>query len=107
MEMRPSPSLQHSDGRRVHGLQQLSKVQIREAEDHRRAVSELHGRCGGGAAFQARQDILRMQPLSGMRFRRMGQTPAGKMSGVRIELLNRKMAQGWTSGAMPERRVQV
>src|SRR6202050_1581312 len=93
--------------RRVHGLQQLSEVQIREAEDHRRALSELHGRRGGGAAVQARQDILWLQPLSRVRFRGLGQTAAGEMPGLRIQLLNRKMAQGRTGGAMPERRVQV
>ena len=70
--------------RRIHGLQQLSEMQIRQAEDHRRAVPELLARRSGGAPLQARQDVLRLQPLSGVRFRRLGQTDPGEMPGVRL-----------------------
>ena len=64
--------------RRIRGVQQLSELQIRQAEDDRREVPELFGRRSGGAAIQARQDVLRLQPLSGLRFRRLGQADSRK-----------------------------
>ena len=43
--------------RRVHGLQQLSEVQVRQAEDHRRRLPELHrrARSRSGARSAARR----------------------------------------------------
>ena len=93
--------------RRVHRVQQLSEVQIRQAEDHRGRLPELLRRRSGGAALQARQDVLRLQPLSGLRFRRLGQAAAGEVPGVRLQLPDREVAEGRPGGAVPERRVQV
>src|SRR5579871_1514100 len=93
--------------RRVYGVQQLSEVQIREAENHRCSLPQLHRRRSGGAALQARQDILRLQPLSGLRFRGVGQAAAGEVPGLRIELLDREMVEGRSGGAVSEWRVQV
>ena len=93
--------------RRIHGVQQLSEVQIREAEDHWGSVSELHGRRSGGAPVEARENVLRMQPISGLRFRGVGQANAGEVPGLRVELFNREMVEGWSGGAMSERGVQV
>ena len=69
--------------RRVHRVQQLSDLQVRQAEDDRREVPELHRRRGRGAALQARQDVLRLQPLSGVRLRRVGQADCGEVPEVR------------------------
>ena len=107
------PAVQQQSGaeawaiRRVHGVQQLSEVQIREAEDHWRSVSQLHGRRSGGAPVKARQDVLRMQPVSGLRFRGVGQAAAGEVSGLRIELFDREVVEGRPGGAMSEWGVQV
>src|SRR5882724_9331348 len=88
---------------RVRRVQRLSEVQVRQAEDHRGQVPELLGRRSGGAAVQARQDFLRMQPLSRLRFRGVGQTDSGEVSGLRIELPDREIPEGWSGGAVSER----
>ena len=59
---------------RIRRLQQLSEMQVHQAENHRRAVPELLAGRSGGAPLQARQDLLWLQPLPGMRLRRLGQT---------------------------------
>ena len=79
--------------RRVHGLQQLPEVQVRQAEDHRREVPEVP-RARSSSALQARQDVLRLQPLSRLRFRRLGQADPGEVSGMRQSLPDREVAEG-------------
>ncbi len=59
--------------RRVHGLQQLPGLQVRQAEDDRREVPGVQRGRDFGAALQAGQDVLRMHPLSGLQLRRVGQ----------------------------------
>ena len=93
--------------RRVRGVQQLSQVQVRQAEDHRREVPQLLRRRSGGAALQARQDVLRLQPLSGLRFRGLGQADSGEVSGLRRQLPDREIPEVRSGGAVPQRRVQV
>ena len=44
------------------------------------------------AALQARQDVLRMQPLSRLRFRGVGQADSGEVSGVRRQLPDREVS---------------
>ena len=80
--------------RRVHGVQQLSDVQVRQAEDHRREVPELLRGRSRRAALQARQDLLRLQSLSGLRFRRLGQAASGEVSGLRRQLPDREVPEG-------------
>src|SRR5260370_12274195 len=106
-ELRQQPAAQAGPFWRVHGLQQLSEVQIRQAENHWRSVSQLFGRRSGRAPLKEGQDILRLQPLPGLRFRSVGQTAAGEVSRVRLQLYDRKVAQGRTGGAVSERRVQI
>src|SRR5271163_2715901 len=65
---------------RVCGLQQLSDLQAREAEDYRRAVPELHARRSGGAPLQARSNVLWLQSLSRVRLRRLGETDSREVS---------------------------
>src|SRR5580704_18846298 len=68
---------------RVHRLQQLPDVQVREAENHWRSVSQLQRRRSGGAALQARQNVLRLQSLSRVRFCRLGKTAQREMPRLR------------------------
>src|SRR5579872_5090872 len=93
--------------RRIRCVQQLSDVQVRQAENHRREVPQLLGRRSGGAALQARQDVLRMQPLSRLRFRRLGQTASREMPRVRIGLSDRKIPQSRSGGAVSQRGMQI
>jgi ssDNA-binding Zn-finger/Zn-ribbon topoisomerase 1 len=93
--------------RGVRGVQQLSQVQVRQTEDHRREVPELLRGRGGRAALQARQDVFRLQPLSRLRFRGVGQADSGKMSGVRRQLSDRKIPEGRPGGAVSQQRMQV
>ena len=93
--------------RRVRGVQQLSQVQIRQAEDHRREVPQLFRGRSRRAALQARQDLLRLQPLSGLRFRGVGQAHRREVSGVRRQLPDREVPEVGRVRAMPQRRVQV
>ncbi len=72
--VRQPPGAEERPVRRVYGLQQLSYVQVRKAKNNRRPVPELFARRNRRAAVEARQDVLRMQPVSRVRFRGMGQT---------------------------------
>ena len=62
---------------------------------------------GGGAALQARQDILRLQPLSRLRFRGLGQADSGEMSGMRQQLPDREVAEGRRRWRNARTRVQI
>ena len=105
--VRQQPGAEDRPLRRIHGVQQLSDLQIRQAEDHRREVPQLLRGRDRGAALQARQDLLRLQPLSRVRFRGLGQTDPREMPRVRQQLHDREMAQGRPGGAVPERGMQV
>ncbi len=67
-------------------------LQAREAENHRHEVSGVQRGRSGGAPLQARQDVLRLQPLAGLQLRDVGQASAGEVSRVRRSLL------WWRSG---------
>ena len=82
-------------------------LQVRETEDDRRRLPELLGRRDRRTAQQARQDVLRLQPLPGLRFCRLGETDSGEVSGLRRSVPDRKMAQGRTGGPVSESRVQI
>ena len=106
--VRQQPGAEVRALRRVHGLQQLSDLQVRQAEDHRREVPEVLRRRGRGAALQTRQDVLRLQPLSRVRFRGLGQ--AGCRRSVRsaaVRYLIEKCLKAGPVRAVPQRRVQV
>src|SRR5580698_2070023 len=105
--MREQSSLKERAIRRVHGVQHLSEMQIREAENHRRSLPQLFRGRSGGAALQEGQDVLRLQPLSRLRLRGVGQADPGEVPGLRVELPDREVAEGRTSGAMSERGMQV
>ena len=59
------------------------------------------------AALQARQDLLRLQPLPGVRLRGLGQADRREVPRVRRPLPGREVAQGRPDRAVPQRRVQV
>ena len=67
--------------------------------------------CSGGEIIERRskrgQDVLRLQPLSGLRLRRVGQADTGAVPGVRQPLPGREVAEGRPGCAVSERRVQV
>ena len=67
--------------------------------------------CSEGEVVERRskrgQDILRLQSLSRLRFRRLGQTDCREVSAVRRQLHDRKILEGWSVRAMPERRMQI
>src|SRR5579862_5690756 len=100
--MREEPGGQVWPLRRIHRVQRLQKLQIRQAEDDRREVPELLGRRDCGAPFEAREDVLRLRPLSGVRLRRLGQAAQREVPRVRIELPDRKMAEGRTCRTVSE-----
>ena len=54
-----------------------------------------------------RQDVLRLQPLSRLQFRRLGQAGAGEVPGVRQPLHDREVAEGGRRVAVPQPRVQA
>src|SRR5579859_4573369 len=106
-EMREEPGGQVWPLRRVYGVQRLQKLQIRQAEDDRREVSELLGRRDCRAPFEARQDLLRLRSLPGVRFRRLGQAAQREVPRVRFELPDREMAESGSCRAVSEQRVQA
>jgi DNA topoisomerase-1 len=66
-EVRVEPRDQAGPLRRVHGLHELSQLQVREDEIHRRSLSQGRGR-HRRAEVAARQSVLRLRQLSGLRF---------------------------------------
>ena len=56
---------------------------------------------------QARQNFLRMQSLSGLRFRGVGQADSGEMSGLRLGVPDREIPEGWSRRAVSQRRMQI
>ncbi len=102
-QLRQQPGAEVRPLRRVHGVQQLSGVQVREAEDHRREVPRVFRRRHQRAAFKTRQDVLRLHALSGLQFRGLGQTSRGEVSGLRRLVPGREVPEGRSGSAMPER----
>ncbi len=76
--LRREPGRQAGPLRRVHGVHELSRVQVRQAQDDRRQVPEGRGqgRRGRRAEVEARQGVLRLLELSGLRLRAV--EPAGR-----------------------------
>ena len=105
--VRQQPGAEERPLRRVHGVQQLPDVQVRQAEDHRREVPGVLRRRDRRAPVEARQDVLRLQPLSRVRFRGLGQAGAGEVPGVRQSVHDREVAEGRPGVAVPERGVQI
>ena len=52
--MRQPPGAEDRALRRIHGVQQLSHLQVRQAEDHRREVPGVLRRRSGGAALASK-----------------------------------------------------
>ena len=67
--------------------------------------------CSEGEVVERRskrgKTFLRLQPLSRLRFRGVGQADSGEMSGVRRQLPDREIPEGRRVRAVPQRRVQV
>ena len=67
--------------------------------------------CSEGEIIERRskqgQDLLRLQPLSRLQVRRLGQAGAGEVPGVRQPVHDRKVAQGRPGLAVPQRGVQA
>ena len=65
------PRRQAGPLRRVHGVHEVSRVQVHQAQDDRRQVPEgrRQGRRGRRAEVEARQDVLRLLELSRLRLR--------------------------------------
>ena len=93
--------------RRVHRVQQLPDLQIRQAEDHRRQMPGMQGRRDCRAALQARQDLLRLRPLSRLQLRRLEQAGGREMPRVRQPLHAGKVAESRAEAAVPQRGMQV
>ena len=53
--------------RRIHGVHEVSRVQVREAQEHRREVPEQRRRRHRRAQVAPRQGVLRLQQLSRLR----------------------------------------
>ncbi len=69
--LRREPGRQAGPVRRVHRVHELSGVQVRQAQDDRREVPEgrRQGRRDRRAEVEAREDVLRLLELSGLRLR--------------------------------------
>src|ERR1700733_8217977 len=93
--------------RRVRGVQQLSDLQARPTKDDWREMPQLFGRRSGGAEVTARQDVLRLQPLSGLRFRRVGQAASRKVPELRRRIPDREIPEIRSGGAVPEWGMQI
>ena len=100
--VRQQPGDEERPLRRVHRLQQLSHLQVRQAEDHRREVPGMLGRRNHRAPLQEGQDVLRLQSLPRLQVRRLGQARRREVSRVRQPLHDRKVAEGRRrSGSAP------
>jgi DNA topoisomerase-1 len=88
-EVRVEPRAQAGTLRRVHGVQQLSGVQVRQAEVNRTGLPQGRWRrCR--AQVEARKSILRVRELSGLRLRAVEQAGARAVSSVRREVPDRE-----------------
>ena len=79
--VRQQPGAEERPLRRVHGVQQLPDLQVRQAEDHRREVPEVLAKARSWSAAPSGQDLLRLQPLSRLQLRGLGQ--AGRRRSAR------------------------
>ena len=93
--------------RRVHGVQQLPHLQVREAENHRGEVPGVLGRRDHRAPFAQGQDFLRLQPVSGLQVRGVGQAGGREVPPVRQPLHAGEVAQGRPHVAVSQPRVQA
>ena len=88
---REVPALQLEPGhqagpvRRVHGVHQLPDLQVHQAQDDGRRLPQRRrqGRRGRRAQVEARQDLLRLFELSGLRLRALESTDRRTVSEVR------------------------
>ena len=81
-EVRFEPRAQARTLRRVHRLQQLSELPLREAEVHGRGLPEGRRR-HRRAEVTPRQGLLRLRELSGLRLHALESSDAGEVSGLR------------------------
>jgi DNA topoisomerase I len=93
--------------RRVHRVQQLPHLQVRQAENHRGEVPGVLGGRDHRAPFAQGQDFLRLQPVSGLQVRGVGQAGGGEVPRVRQPLHGGKVAQGRPHVAVSQPRVQA
>src|SRR5216117_924546 len=78
--------------RRIYRVQQLSEVQIHQAEDRRRSLSQARlRRRVDRTPVEARKSVLRLPEISRLRFRLVEQARARTVSAVRRSVPSRKI----------------
>jgi len=92
---------------RVHGLLELPGVQVRAPEDDGRSLPQVRYRRTGRAALQARQDVLRVQPLPGVRLRGLVETNRRALPELRVHVPAREVPEVGSLRGVPEQGMQV
>jgi DNA topoisomerase-1 len=94
--------------RRVHGVQQLPQVQVRETENDRDGLpaGRLRRR-DRRAAFPAREELLRLHELPEVRLHRVEPSSTDQVPGMRPPLFGGEVPEGGTGVAVPEPGVQT
>src|SRR6266849_8407603 len=93
--------------RGVHYLQWLSRLQIREAEFHRREVPTLQRRRPGGKEGAQGEHILRMRKLSHVQVHLRRQTSGGKVPKLRQRVPGGEIPEGRPGNRLPQQRVRL
>src|SRR5580704_4496268 len=92
---------------RVHGVQRISRMQVREAEFYRREVSGVQrGRPGGEARPQG-EYVLRVRKLSEVQVHFGSQADCGKVHELRQRVSGGEIPEGWTGDRVPEQRMRL
>src|SRR6266851_10130948 len=93
--------------RRIHGLQRVSGMQVREAELYRREVSRVQGWRTRRKAGAQGQYILRMRELSQVQIHLCAQADCGKVYELRQRISGFEELEGRHRNRLPEQRVRL
>ena len=97
-ELRQEPRHQAGPVRRVHGVHRLSRVQVRQAEVHRRRLPEGRRR-RRRAQVTARQGVLRLRELSEVRLHAVEQADSRAVPEVRAGSSSPRRSPSATAGS--------
>src|SRR5882757_3417814 len=92
---------------RVHRLQRLSRVQVREAELHWREVPALQRRRSGGEEGAQGEHVLRLRKLSQVQVHFRGKTAGRKVPELRQRISGGENAEGGSGDRVSQQRMRL
>ena len=105
-ELVPEVRAQHDDPpralRRVHGVQRISRVQVCEAEFHRREVPRVQRRRTGRKARAQGQHVLRLRKLSEVQVHFGAQADCGEVPELRQRISGGEKSEGRAGDCVSE-----